>query len=64
MHRAVEEEGLVERFRTLHQREPVAGADRMHAYARAFAIEEFDDEESPQERVDLAGLVEKNGPKV
>ncbi len=63
VHRAVEGEGLVERFRTLHQREPTPGADRMHAYARAFTIEEFDDEDAPAERVDLASLASRDGAK-
>ena len=63
VHRAVEGDGLVERFRTLHQREATPGADRMHAYTRAFTIEEFDDEDAPVERVDLASLANKDGAK-
>lgn len=63
VHRAHEGEGLVERFRTLHAREPIPGADRLHAHARAFTIEEFDDDEAPAERIDLATLAGQAGPK-
>jgi len=57
MHRAMEDSGNREQFRTLHRREGAApGADRMHAYARAF---EFIEVEEPEERVDLMGLMEK-----
>jgi hypothetical protein len=57
MHRTFEDGGIREQFRTLHRREGAApGADRMHAYARAF---EFIEVEEPEERVDLTGMVEK-----
>ncbi len=57
MYRTIEDGGIREQFRTLHRREGAApGADRMHAYARAF---EFIEVEEPEERVDLMGLMEK-----
>jgi hypothetical protein len=63
VHREIEADGtLRERFRTLHQREANAGADRLHAFTRAFSIVEFDeDEDAPAERVDLAGLAKDMG---
>ncbi|HEY8567161.1 MAG TPA: DUF6505 family protein [Beijerinckiaceae bacterium] len=60
LHRSVEEGAVRERFRTLQRREPAAGgADRLHAQARAFEFVEVEDE--PEERVDLAGLIEGEG---
>jgi hypothetical protein len=57
MHRTVEDGAIREQFRTLHRREDAnPGADRMHAYARAFEIVEV---EEPEERVDLPGLLGK-----
>ncbi len=57
MHRTVEDGAIREQFRTLHRREDAnPGADRMHAYARAFEIVEV---EEPEERVDLPGLMGK-----
>ncbi len=57
MHRTTEGGTIREQFRTLRRREDAdPGADRMHAYARAFEIVEV---EEPEERVDLLGLMEK-----
>lgn len=54
MHRTLEDGQIRERFRTLHSRDPsLAGADRLHAHARAFELVETDE---PEERVDLLGL--------
>ena len=58
MHRSLEGEKIREQFRSLHRRDSgIAGADRLHAHARAFELVETDEEE-PAERVDLAGLVQ------
>jgi Family of unknown function (DUF6505) len=58
LHRSLEGGKIREQFRTLNRRDPaLAGADRLHAHARAFEFVETDEEE-PSERVDLAGLVE------
>lgn len=58
LHRTLEGGKIREQFRTLSRRDPaLAGADRLHAHARAFEFVEVD-EEGPEERVDLAGLVE------
>ena len=55
LHRSLEQGAIRERFRTLHRRDPaLAGADRLHAFARAFEIVET---EEPEERVDLLGLM-------
>ncbi|MBL8590929.1 MAG: hypothetical protein JNK46_20525 [Methylobacteriaceae bacterium] len=51
--RSLEDGALREQFRMLARRP--AGADRLHAGARAFAIVESD--EAPDETVDLAGLI-------
>jgi hypothetical protein len=54
MHRTVEGGAIKEQFRTLRRRDAaMAGADRLHAYARAF---EFVEVEEPDEHVDLVGL--------
>lgn len=56
LHRTLEEREIRERFRALRPREgAVPGSDRRHAYARAFDFYESDEE--PEERVDLAGLL-------
>ncbi len=53
----IEEGAIKEQFRTLRRREAAApGADRLHAFARAFEIVETDE---PEERVDLLGLMDK-----
>jgi hypothetical protein len=55
LHRSLEGGAVRERFRTLHRRDPaLAGADRLHAFARAFEVVETDE---PEERVDLLGLM-------
>jgi len=56
MHRIVEAGAIREQFRTLHRREAGApGADRLHAFARAF---EFVEVEEPEERVDLVRIMD------
>ncbi|HEX8663179.1 MAG TPA: DUF6505 family protein [Beijerinckiaceae bacterium] len=58
MHRTLEGEKIREQFRSLHRRDPaIAGADRLHAHARAFEVVETDEDE-PAEQVDLAGMIE------
>lgn len=58
LHRTVEDGAIRERFRTLRRREGAApGADRLHAFARAFEIVE--DETEIDEAVDLVGLMGK-----
>ena len=54
MHRTLEEGDIKEQFRTLRPRERAAGADSLHAFARAFQFVETDD--SPEERLELAEL--------
>lgn len=59
LHRTVEDGEIRERFRALRPREgAVPGSDRRHAYARAFDFYETDEE--PEERVDLADLLNRN----
>jgi hypothetical protein len=56
MHRTLEDGNIKEQFRTLRRREGGhAGADSLHAFARAFQFVET--EEEPDDRVDLAGLM-------
>jgi hypothetical protein len=55
--RSVESNEIRERFRTLKPRETAAGADRLHAYARAFTFHEVEGEVEPAEAVDLLGLI-------
>lgn len=58
LQRTIENGEVRERFRTLTPREPGApGLDRLHAQARAFEFVESD--ETPEEQVDLIGLVGK-----
>jgi len=54
MHRTSEEGEIRESFRTLRRRAP--GEDRLHAGLRAFRLIEADDEEQPEEHVDLLSL--------
>jgi hypothetical protein len=54
--RSVENGEIRERFRTLKPREAAAGADRLHAHARAFTFHEVEGDE-PAEEVDLLGLI-------
>jgi Family of unknown function (DUF6505) len=59
MHRALEGGEIREQFRTLKPRDRgTAGADRLHAHARAFEFVEVDDD-GPAETVDLPGLAER-----
>ncbi|GJE46078.1 DUF6505 family protein [Methylobacterium soli] len=55
MNRSLEQGALKERFRTLQRRAGPAGADPLHAQARAFTFVETDEE--PEEAVDLLGLM-------
>ncbi len=58
MRRIVEAGAIREQFRTLHRREAsVSGADRLHAFARAFEFVEVEGE--VEERVDLLGTIGK-----
>lgn len=53
VHRALEDGGVKEQFRTIEAREKNEGADQLHAYSRAFTIVETDEIE---EEVDLQAL--------
>jgi hypothetical protein len=56
MHRTLEEEDIKEQFRTLRPRDAAhAGADSLHAFARAFQFVESDEE--PEERIDVTRLM-------
>jgi hypothetical protein len=55
--RSVENGEIRERFRTLKPREAAAGADRLHAHARAFTFHEVEGDIEPAEEVDLPGMV-------
>lgn len=56
MHRTVEGGAIREQFRTLRRREGVApGADRLHAFARAFEVVEV---EEVEERIDLVRIMD------
>ena len=57
VHRGVENGEIRERFRTLKPREAAAGADRLHAHARAFTFHEVEGDIEPAEEVDLPGLI-------
>ena len=57
--RSVENGEIRERFRTLKPREAAAGADRLHAHARAFTFHEVEGDE-PAEEVDLLELIKPN----
>ena len=58
MHRTLEHGEIREQFRSLTLREVGPGADRLHAYARAFEFVETQDETEHDEPVDLVGLAE------
>jgi hypothetical protein len=60
MHRLFEQGEIHEQYRTLKPRERTPGADGLHAQARAFTFHEMVDDEAPEERVDLIGMM---GPK-
>jgi hypothetical protein len=55
--RSVENGEIHERFRTLKPREAAAGADRLHAHARAFTFHEVEGDAEPAEEVDLLGMI-------
>jgi hypothetical protein len=55
--RSVENGEIRERFRTLKPREAAAGADRLHAHARAFTFHEVEGDAEPAEQVDLPGMI-------
>ena len=55
--RSVENGEIRERFRTLKPREAAAGADRLHAHARAFTFHEVEGDTEPAEEVDLLGMI-------
>ena len=57
LHRLYEEGEIREQFRTLKRRAQAAGADGLHAGARAFTFHEVVEEE-PEEQVDLIGMME------
>jgi hypothetical protein len=55
--RSIESGEIRERFRTLKPRELAPGADRLHAYARAFTFHEIEGEDEPADHIDLPGLM-------
>jgi hypothetical protein len=55
--RSIEDGEIRERFRTLKPREAGAGADRLHAHARAFTFHEVEGDIDPAEEVDLLGMI-------
>jgi Family of unknown function (DUF6505) len=55
--RNIEKGEIRERFRTLKPREAAAGADPLHAFARAFTFHEVEGENEPDEAVDLRGMI-------
>jgi hypothetical protein len=57
MHRAFEGGEIREQYRTLKARERTAGADSLHAQARAFTFHEVVEDEAPEERVDLIDMM-------
>jgi hypothetical protein len=56
LHRLFEDGEIHEQFRTLTRREGTAGADSLHAQARAFTVHEVMDD-GIDEEVDLVGLM-------
>jgi hypothetical protein len=62
LERTMQEGEIRERFRSLQARESLPGADKLHAMSRAFTFHEIEGEEpSVDERVDLVGLMQKEG---
>lgn len=58
LHRTIRDGRLVEQFRTLRHRDAGApGADRLHSHAKAFLVVESEDEDEPEERVDLVDMM-------
>ena len=55
--RSIENGEIRERFRTLKPRELAPGADRLHAYARAFTFHEIESEDEPADHIDLSDLM-------
>jgi hypothetical protein len=55
--RTAESGEIRERFRTLKPRAAIAGADGLHAHARAFTYHDVENDEGPAEEVDLRGLI-------
>ncbi|WP_372421770.1 DUF6505 family protein [Salinarimonas chemoclinalis] len=63
LHRTIRDGRLVEQFRTLRHRDAGApGADRLHSHAKAFIVVESEDEEAPEERVDLVDMMKGRAP--
>ncbi|WP_375415242.1 DUF6505 family protein [uncultured Bradyrhizobium sp.] len=58
--RSAENGEIRERFRTLKPRQAAAGADRLHAHARAFTFHEVEGGE-PAEEIDLLEMI-RTGP--
>lgn len=56
LHRRLKGSDIHEQFRVLQPRDAAAGADRLHAFARAFTIVEGEDD--PPEPIDLMNLKE------
>ena len=54
--RSIEDGEIRERFRTLKPREATAGADRLHAHARAFTFHEVEGEDEPDRGGRSAGI--------
>lgn len=57
LRRTFEDGEIREQYRTLAARERTAGADGLHAQARAFTFHEVVDEAEPEERVDLIDMM-------
>lgn len=56
LHRSMQDGDVREQFRVLKDAVKNEGADRLHSHARAFTIVETDEDDAPEERVDLLGL--------
>ncbi len=59
LHRLFEAGEIREAFRTLKARERTAGADALHAQARAFSFHEVVEDEVVADDVDLIGMMDK-----
>jgi len=57
MHRTFEGGEIREQYRTLMPRERAAGADSLHAQARAFTFHEVIEDGAPDERIDLIDMM-------
>lgn len=60
VHRIFENLCIRESFRTLKSRQPVPGADRLHAYARAFSFHETDAKGEPGDEIDLVRMAKEH----